>query len=391
MDDADLTSRFDAIAGVVLANRTDVSVLARLAGRRRRRRRVVVATGLGAVAIVAGAAIAAARPALAPITTRTGPASPADATTMTATTSPPIEPAAKGGLVISAVPDGLAFRACRRIPGEAFSYCTFDDPATPNMDGVNIATHDEPVSAAALAAWDRGDATAAAADLATGTAARFATLAGRTVLELGITDELRVDGFPTIVSRTYEVLLGTRVVQLNVSGGTGVSAAEVDAQVATFVGGLGLDPIDLGFEVDPGALPPDAQIAGRGPRSYWWEPDKIHPEQSSRRAGQTVGITYVTPTSRAGIEVEVISGVDPKAYVDQATAFAVDRRAMVAASTRVGGRPATVLTGRADAVGSPRGRVRVLVVEGDHVLEVSTDIGSRAAIERLAAGVTVRP
>jgi hypothetical protein len=309
-DDGDLIERLERLASASFGPLTDVGVLRARVARRRRRRRAFVAGGtVGVVAVLASLGLLAASAAQG----GDGPADEVHAVAPT-TPAPATVPASYGTgprLVLGTVPAELASHGCHRedLHGTV-TLCTLGVPATAVPDGITVILR--PLSAAGKAAWDSGDPVATAAVLQRpNDQARFIDIGGRRTLAMGEVD--RVDGsalgFDDRVAQSFEVRIGEFTVQLNTEG---ITAPQLDA----VVGGLSLDPVDLGFSIPDGILPAGTQVIAEGQQRLWFEPDALAPERSDDNGGAAAGITYQLADQGNPVAVSVVRGVDARSYVE---------------------------------------------------------------------------
>jgi hypothetical protein len=324
-----------------------------------------------------------------------GPTGPTGLTTTGAGT--PSVPASYGTgprLVLGVVPEAMASQGCGSegqagANGATVVTCTLGIPATAVPDGINLGTDLDGAPDDVVAAWDRRDA-AALADLvfaSNGTPA-FATIAGRAVLALGETD--RVDGssfdLPDRVTRTYAILVGPLLVQINAEGVT-------DDQLATVVRGLAARPVDLGFAVPDGILPDTARAISEGQQRLWFEPNPLDPARSVDNGGSASGITYQLDGQRTALTVSVVRDVDAGQYVDTWASQQGSRSP--AARTGIedidpGGRPGKQLSLRAaGAANGPASTQRLAVAADDATVVLVEGPNALSGVLRDIAGSTV--
>lgn len=393
-DDLDLMERFEPLATAAFVARTDPSLLRRRVGERRRRRRMA-AGGTAAVVVVLGtiAALALARGedgSGAVDQVRAGPAEPV----VPDASGPPASFGTRPRLVVGVVPEGMASQGCGADDeGQGLVVtCGLGVPATAVPDGINLATDLDGAPDDVVSAWDDGEAEAVGNLVFGGEGdPAFTTIAGRKVLALGETD--RVDGSPfdqpDRVARTYAVLSGALLIQINAEGVT-------EDQLAAVIGGLGTEPADLGFSIPDGVLPGSVRAVAQGQQRPWYEPDPLDPSRSVDPGGDAAGITYAIDGQSSELSVTVVRGVDAAPYVDTwgrqqeqqdpASRTAIDD---IDAGGRVGKQVGLRPGGAAGA--APSGRRVAVAADATTVVLVEGPTTLDDVIEELAARTDVQP
>jgi hypothetical protein len=292
-------------------------VVERAARRQRTQRRV---------ALAACAAVLAALGLLGLVLAQGSARDEVDLATDAETTTLPIDVDADPVFTIAGVPDDLAFQACTPISSSdplepAGVTCTFDEPSTMPPDGVRITRlvgGATPDGAAAALATGGSDAPADAA---------FRTLGSTRVLDLA------PGGSPsTEASAALRVLVGDDLVDL------GASNVALD-DLAAIVDGLSMAPPSTVVADALGALPDGSVALVQGERPLWVQVDALQPDDRRRFGGTTVGAEIAVPGSPRLIGVDVTTGIDADAFLDELLASGDD--ALVEAE--LGGRRAVVL------------------------------------------------
>jgi hypothetical protein len=301
-------------------------VVERAARRQRTQRRV---------ALAACAAVLAALGLLGLVLAQGSAPDEVDLATDAEATTLPIDVDAAPVFTIAGVPDDLAFQSCTSITSgdqsdPAGVTCTFDEPSTMPPDGVRISRLIGGATPEAVAAWDASDGAAAA--LATGGSDAPADAAFRTLGSTRVLD-LAPGGSPsTEASAALRVLVGDDLVDL------GASNVALD-DLAAIVDGLSMAPPSTVVADALGALPDGSVALVQGERPLWVQVDALQPDDRRRFGGTTVGAEIAVPGSPRLIGVDVTTGIDADAFLDELLASGDD--ALVEAE--LGGRRAVVL------------------------------------------------
>lgn len=370
-DDLDLMERFELLATADFGPAASTAALRGRVAQRRRRRRVVAGSALGVVVILA----------LVGALTARGGAPADDLRTVAPAPSGRKVPASYGTgprLVVGAVPTDLSSTGCGRQFGEEeLASCTFAIPADPERSGLVLLL--KPAPAAARQAWVAGDAAAAAAAIEQPSGSpTFIQLGGRRVLSMGANGP---------DSEAYAVLLGSHFVFI---GNQGAS----DGQLATIVGGLATEPVDLGFTIPVSALPSGAHALAEGQRRRWFTPDTQAPERSYETGGRVAGISYEVPGVVSDLEVDVVRDVDAESYVET-WAEQIQRAegldaSPIEANGRAGMRVRARFAGVAGETGAVQDRLAV-VVDPDTVILVEGSVDLADDLLGIAGRTTVSP
>ncbi|MGN6694631.1 MAG: hypothetical protein ACTHN0_10685 [Aquihabitans sp.] len=395
-DDLDLQERFAPLATAAFVETTDPAVLHQRVARRRRRHRIAVGSVAAAIVLTGSLAALAVARGGRPGTIdqiHAGTTEPSGPTT----TRVPGVPASYGTeprLVLGSVPEGMASQGCgsEDKAGARIVTCTLGIPATAVPDGINLGADLDGAPDDVVAAWDRRDATDVADLVFAGEGdPAFTTIAGRTVLSLGETD--RVDGtsfdLPDRVTRSYALLAGPLLIQINAEGVT-------EDQLATVVRGLTTEPVDLGFAIPDGILPSATRAIAEGQQRLWFQPDQLDPTRSVDNGGNASGITYQVDGQRTGVSVSVVRDVDAATYV---TTWAAQQESRNPAAQTVlediepSGRPGKQLGLRAGgaANGSASTQRLAVVADAHTVVLVEGPSGLQAVLQELAGATVVHP
>lgn len=292
-------------------------------------------------------------------------------------TSAPIEEVGEPVFTIGAVPASLAFTACTGgLDSDPPTVsCTYDDPATPQVDGLRVTRVIGGATPEARAAWESGDAAAAAA--ATGgsdsiAAARFVELGEDRVLDIAPAGQPSGEAVTAL-----RMLVGEDLVDL---GATGVSPDELDEVVA----GIGLEaPIPV-LRRALEALPEGSTALVQGPRPLWSQPDALRPEEAVAWEGETAGAEIAVAGTDQVLGVELTTGIDAGALLDELLATEELRRS----EAELGGHRALVLGPEGTlprSVPEPRWGPQALVALDDAtLLRVSAPQGTADQVVGLA-------
>ncbi|HRW36139.1 MAG: hypothetical protein KDB04_16710 [Acidimicrobiales bacterium] len=377
IDDDALNEGFDHLVRLAGASAPPLGELQgrALAGRARRRRqqqRRAAVAGLAAVALLAGLVALV----VAPSSERDGGvelASDPSATSM------PTDPTAEPVFTIGRVPDRLAFRSCLALTGDGDAVggaeCTYEDPATGRADGLRVTRVIGGATPELGAAWDQGDA-AAAAQASGGSddpaAAQFRTLGDERVLDL------LPDGAPSNEANAQlRVLVGADLVDL---GAANLSVAELGEVVA----GLSTAAPPIVVSEALAALPDGSAAVVQGPRPLWIQPDPLRPGGETPFGGATFGAEIAVPGSSTLLGVDVTTGIDVDALF---RGLLADEGAAIT-ETEVGGRRTLVLAPESMmplTLPEPRPGPQVIVqLDGSSMVRVKDPDGSPAQLTAIA-------
>ncbi|MEZ5182231.1 MAG: hypothetical protein R2702_10210 [Acidimicrobiales bacterium] len=376
IDDHALNEGFDHLVRLAGASAPPLEELQgrALAGRARRRRqqqRRAAVAGLAAVALISGLVALV----VAPSSERDGGvelASDPSATSM------PTDPAAEPVFTIGRVPERLAFRSCVALTGAGGrsgvggAECTYEDPATGRADGLRVTRVIGGATRQLVAAWDQGDA-AAAARASGGSddpaAAQFRTLGDERVLDLS------PDGAPSNdANAQLRVLVGADLVDI---GASNLTIAELGDVVA----GLSMGRAPVVVSEALAALPDGSAAVVQGLARCGSNPTRCARERTPF-GGATFGAEIAVPGSSGLIGVDVTTGIDVDAlFRDLLADESADLR-----ESEVRGRRALVLAPGSMmplALPEPRPGPQVIVrIDAGSIVRVKEPDGSA---ERVAA------
>ena len=299
MDDEALTEGFDRLvrlsgAGSAGPSMAELEGRVTVRARRRRTRQLLVVLGLVAVA--------------------TRPDS--DGSQKLASNPPastvPVDPEGDPVFTIARLPEDLAFRACNPSTSDdpldiTGVQCTYDNPATGGADGLRINQLTSGATAELRAAWDAGDAPAAAR--ASGgsddpDSAAFIRLGTTKVLDLV------PDGKPSDDrSAALRTLVGDDLVDI---GATNVTMSDLGHVIT----GLSMEPPSQVLSQALAVLPAGSQALVQGERPLWVQPDPMRPADRARFGGSTVGTEIAVPGQATLVGVDVTTGIDADALLD---------------------------------------------------------------------------
>jgi hypothetical protein len=375
LDDEELTEGFDRLVHLSRPSTPGIGEIEGRVARRRTRRRHRQQAVLGACAVVLVAAgVVVATRSSSP--DREQKIDMAGSSTTIVVDTEPGDPV----FTVARLPEDLAFDGCDAGPtgpedGPVALTCSFDDPATAVSDGLRITRVVGGATPEIRDAWAAGDAEAAAT--ASGgsddpTAASFRTIGGTEVLDLAPA------GRPSDDARAaVQVIVGDDLVDL---GTTGVSITDL-GRVAT---GLSMEPPEPEVTAALRALPEGSTALVQGERPLWVQPDAMDPSTRSRFAGTTVGTELSVPGSTPLIGIDITTGIDAEALIDDLLASGTPGLT----ETEIAGRRAVELdpSGRMpDTLPDPRTGPQVLVAtDDDTIVRVIERGGSAERIRSVA-------
>ncbi|WP_426571019.1 hypothetical protein [Aquihabitans sp. McL0605] len=360
MDDDALSSAFDRIAAADRSQAPSIEALRRRSRRRHRRRAIQASVLVVTVLGIGASVVALTRSTGQHVVQVAGPGGGGRSS---------VAPDPDRVFTVGAVPPSLAYQSCVGGASEAdpdgigVITCTYDDPATPNVDGLRITRVIGGATAAATRAWGSGDglraATASGGADAT-TDPHLVTISDKTVLQLGSPGHGETSISPVEqAAPAYRLLVGTDLVDL---GTQGLSLADVDTVVAGLTDAAPRPEVKAALV----ALPRGSVALVQGARPSWILTTSAR-SAPTPFGGTTTGALLLAPSTTTPVDIAVTTGIDAGPIVDVLRALGDTHLA----DARIGGRPAVVIDAGGQlprSVPGPRSGPQVLIATGDRRL-----------------------